>query len=117
MVDATSLDTKHRERDERLRSADFFNVAAHPDVTYVVHGGEIDADSRPSVAGDLEVAGTTRPLVLTAHIEELSGSSAVLSAEVTIDRSTFGLSWNRLGMIRGPATVTVTASFVREGGE
>jgi polyisoprenoid-binding protein YceI len=115
-VAAATLSTKNARRDEHLRSDDFFKVAAHPDITYVVHGGEIDADSRLSVSGDITVAGVTRPLVMTAHIDDISASSAMLSAEVTFDRAAFDMRWNRLGMITGPAHVEVAAAFIRQSG-
>jgi polyisoprenoid-binding protein YceI len=114
VIGADSVETGNKRRDEHLRSADFFDAAAHPDLTYVVHGGEIDDESRLSVAGDLQVAGITRPLAVTAHIRDVSASSALLSVELEIDRSTFGLHWNKMGMIRGLTTVDVVAAFARQ---
>src|ERR1700722_18600535 len=35
-IDATSLDTGHGKRDEHLRSADFFDVAGHPQITFTL---------------------------------------------------------------------------------
>jgi len=37
-VAARSVDTKNNKRDEHLRSADFFDVANHPDITFTVDG-------------------------------------------------------------------------------
>jgi polyisoprenoid-binding protein YceI len=115
-VPAATLNTKNAKRDEHLRSSDFLNVAAHPDITFVVHGGEIDADSRLSVSGEITVAGIARPLVVTAHIEEITDSSALLTASATFDRADFGMTWNQRGMITGRATVEVAAAFIRQDG-
>lgn len=45
VIDATSLTTKNRKRDEHLRSADFFDVEHHPTVTISLPTGSV-----PSVA-------------------------------------------------------------------
>jgi cyanate lyase len=37
-----------------------------------------------------------------------------VAAAVIIDRGRHGITWNKLGMITGQATVTVTACFTRE---
>jgi polyisoprenoid-binding protein YceI len=46
-LDARSLDTKNKKRDEHLRSADFFDADNHPSITFGVEG------VRPSGESDL----------------------------------------------------------------
>jgi polyisoprenoid-binding protein YceI len=113
-VDATTIDTKNRKRDTHLKSADFFDAEAHPTISYAVRSGEFLPDGTVVLNGELQVHGVTRPVELTARIDQESASSATLSAEVIIDRADFGLAWNRMGMINGKAALSVEAQFSRE---
>ena len=112
--DTRSLDTGHKQRDKHLRSADFFNAETHPqitvDITSVVRGGAVRAE----LTGTLTAAGITRPLRLTGAVTEESEQHITIAATGEFDRADFGMTWNRLGMVRGKATVTVVARFARE---
>ncbi len=112
-ISAASLDTKHRKRDEHLRSADFFNTDEHPQI--VVELTRIARQGGDSVTaeGTLTVAGRTQPLTLTARLTEDSDSAITLAADAEINRADFGLTWNRLGMLTGNAQISVVARFVR----
>jgi polyisoprenoid-binding protein YceI len=112
-VDAASVNTKHKGRDKHLRSADFFDVEHHPAITYTVRGGELGPEGAVTVHGSLEVAGQSRPLTVTGTLGDVSADATVLSAEVVIDRAEFGMTWNKMGMIKGPATLSITAAFTK----
>ena len=65
-VSATSIDTKNKKRDTRLRSADFFDSETYPDITFTV------SQAKPSgqgvtVSGGLTVRDQTRPGHLRRH--------------------------------------------------
>ena len=99
-IDATSIDTRNAKRDAHLRSADFFNTAKHPQITF--RSKRIKkARGKLQVHGQLTMNGQTRPLKLT--VAELSkpikgpfGKTRVgLSASGTIDRRKWGLKWNK----------------------
>jgi polyisoprenoid-binding protein YceI len=113
-VGAGSVDTKNSKRDIHLRSADFFNADAHPRITFAVKDARVDQAGGLAVSGDLEVAGQSRPLSLTAKVSEASADSATLTADLDVDRSDFGMTWNQMGMIKGPATVSIKARFTRQ---
>jgi polyisoprenoid-binding protein YceI len=113
-VGASSVDTKNAKRDKHLRSADFFSADKHPYIVFTARQAGPDQAGGLTVGGDLEVAGTTLPLSFTAKVSEASADSATLTAEVAVDRSGYGMTWNQMGMVKGPATVSVTAHFTRE---
>jgi polyisoprenoid-binding protein YceI len=113
-IPASSVDTAHAKRDTHLRSADFFNADAHPSITFAAMGARPAGTGELAVDGEVTAAGQTRPLALTARIVDVTPDSATLSAEVQIDRTDFGMTWNQLGMLRGRATLSVTARFSRQ---
>jgi polyisoprenoid-binding protein YceI len=110
-VAARSVDTKNKKRDEHLRSADFFDGANHPDITFTVDG------IRPGhggvrVTGSLAVRGRTRPVSFDAMISSADGETW-LDGEVQVNRADFGLTWNQMGMASMRNTITVHAVFTR----
>ena len=112
-VAAGSVDTKNKKRDAHLRSADFFDSDAHPDITFTVDG------IRPSgqditVSGALTVRDRTRPVAFQARAFTVGSREVRLEAEVRINRGDFGLTWNQLGMASMDNTITVHAVFTRQ---
>src|SRR6185312_13523246 len=93
MVATASIDTKNARRDTHLRSADFFDSAHKPDITFTADG------IRPSgqgvaVTGALTVRGRTRPLSFDAVASVRDDGEIWLDAEVHVNRADFGLTWN-----------------------
>jgi polyisoprenoid-binding protein YceI len=111
-VAARSIDTKNKKRDEHLRSADFFDVARTPDITFAVEQVTPSAEG-VTVSGALTVRDRTRPVSFAARV---SGDEAqvVLDGEIEVNRADFGLTWNQLGMASMNNTITVHAVFTRQ---
>ena len=70
-IDAASVDTgdherggRARSRDEHLRSADFFNVAEFPTMTFKSTNVKFSGDSPSEIEGQFTMLGVTRPLTL-----------------------------------------------------
>ncbi|MCH5672212.1 YceI family protein [Streptomyces gilvus] len=114
-LDAASLDTKNKKRDEHLRSADFFDVDHHPEITFAVRSAELRSGDTVEVTGQLTVRGISRPQTVTARLVGKDADALTLDAEFTVDRAEFSLGWNQMGMIRGLTTVNATLRFVRAG--
>jgi polyisoprenoid-binding protein YceI len=96
IVDAASIDTKNKKRDDHLRTADFFEVIKYPTIAFEVSRGRAMSSGKMEFEGTLTVHGQTRPLTLSADVNT-SGDSAILSTEVDIDRRSWGLSLSPYG--------------------
>ncbi len=105
-IDAASVDTGDHERnglprtrDEHLRTADFFNVAEFPNITFKSTGVKFSGDSLSEIDGQITILGVTKPLTLKlehwkcgAHPftkKLMCGGNAVGS----LKRSEFGLKY------------------------
>src|ERR1700733_15113023 len=112
-VAAGSIDTKMKKRDEHLRSADFFDVANTPDITFTAEQ-VTPSGAGVTVTGALTVRDRTRPVSFPARVAVLDGTQVELDGELRVNRTDFGLSWNQLGMVSVHTTVTVHAVFTRQ---
>jgi polyisoprenoid-binding protein YceI len=111
VIDAASMDTKNKKRDDHLRTADFFEVIQFPTITYEVTSGRVVSSGKLELEGTLTVHGQTKPLALSADVNT-SGDSAILSTEVDIDRRSWGLSLAPFGA-GFKNRVAVSATFRR----
>jgi polyisoprenoid-binding protein YceI len=112
-VAAGSVDTKNKKRDEHLRSADFFDAAKTPDITFAAQQVTPSAEG-VTVAGTLTVRDRTRPVSFAARVSGFDGAQVELDGEIQVNRSDFGLTWNQLGMASMNNTITVHAVFTKQ---
>jgi polyisoprenoid-binding protein YceI len=112
-VAAGSIDTKMKKRDEHLRSADFFDVANHPDITFAADQVTPSGEG-VTVTGALTVRGRTRPVSFAARVSGIDEAQVELDGEIKVNRTDFGLTWNQLGMSSVHNTITVHAVFTRQ---
>jgi polyisoprenoid-binding protein YceI len=68
-VKAASVDTNEPQRDDHLRSVDFFDAAQYPELRYESTSVERLDDETFRITGDLTLHGVTRELVLEAVFE------------------------------------------------
>lgn len=98
-IDAASIHTRNDERDEHLRSADFFDVAHHPEIAFVSRRAERVGDAL-DVTGELTIRGTTREVVLRVdeitaeHVDPWGQRRIGARARTSVRRSDFGITWN-----------------------
>lgn len=92
-IDTSSISTNNTERDNHLKSAEFFNAEAHPQITF-------ETDSlNDDVTGNLTINGVTKPVKLEVdfggiNVDPWGQTKAGFSFEGKINRSDFGLNWN-----------------------
>ena len=122
-IAVASIDTREPQRDAHLRSADFFDAEKFPQIRFKSTRIEGGGDSF-TIAGDLTIRGTTRPVVLDVTSEgrgkdPWGGNRAGFSATGRIKRSDFGLTWNQLLETGGVAVgdevkITLDVELVKE---
>jgi polyisoprenoid-binding protein YceI len=99
-IQATSIDTGNKNRDEHLRSADFFDVAKFPTITFKSVSIKERSKDLYDVTGDFTMHGVTRRITLPVQFLGFGpgpGGSQKAGFEIntTINRKDFGVVWNR----------------------
>lgn len=100
IVDASSISTKNDDRDNHLRSADFLDVEQYPKITFVSKSVTKAGNNEYNVTGDLTIHGVTKEETFKVTFEGISknpmsgAETAGFSAEGTVKRSNYGLTWN-----------------------
>jgi polyisoprenoid-binding protein YceI len=107
-----SLDTKNSKRDTHLRSADFFLSEKYPAITFSV-GTIVPASEGVTISGTLTVRDSSRPISFPATVALTGDNEMVLDATVQVDRSEFGLTWNKMGMVSMNNAITIHAVLTR----
>ena len=124
-IDVATINTHVADRDNHLLSADFFDAANHPKITFASRQVQVQDDGELRVTGDLTIRGTTRSVILTA--EPISQDSKdpygniKVGTSVTgkISRKDFGLVWNAILETGGVALgdevkITLDVQFIRK---
>ncbi len=109
-VNASSIDTRDSNRDNHLRSPDFFDVEKYPTVTFKSTKVEPIGGNEYNVTGDLTIRGVTKPVTFKAEYQGQGKNPygllvAGLSAKSKINRKDWGLTWN-VGLEAGGVLVS-----------
>lgn len=122
-IDVAAIDTRQAQRDEHLRSADFFDAARFPTITFTSRRVDGSPEKSFRLIGDLTIRGVTREIALEVEKQgegpdPWGGYRAGFSAKGTIDRRDFGLTWNQLLEAGGFAVgddikITIDAELTR----
>jgi polyisoprenoid-binding protein YceI len=100
-IDATSVDTREPDRDKHLKSADFFDVANHPSITFKSTKVESAGAGKLKVTGDLTIRGVTKTAVLEVTVPKPTIKDpwglqrTAVSGSTKINRQDFGVAWNK----------------------
>ena len=94
-IDLASIDTNNAQRDNHIRSGDFFEVAKHPTMTFTSTSVEPDGEEY-RVIGDLSLKGITKSVTLKVELNGIGpdaygGTRAGFSATTEISRKDFGV--------------------------
>jgi len=99
-ADVNSIFTDNEKRDDHLKSADFFDAANHPKMTFKSKSFTKVDDNEYKLVGDLTIRGITKEVTLDVDfkgtVEAFGGTRAGFVAETEINRFDYGLKWNNL---------------------
>jgi polyisoprenoid-binding protein YceI len=118
-----SISTDNERRDGHLKSADFFDAANFPALTFKSTKVTANGKDRYKVAGDLTMRGVTKPVVFDAEFlgagpvsvgGQSMGYKAGFTATTVVNRKDFGINWNKTlddGGVMVSDEVTLTLSL------
>jgi polyisoprenoid-binding protein YceI len=111
-VAAASIDTGVKKRDDHLRSADFFDAAKYPDITFSATSVKLSGENA-TVSGTLTVRDQARPVTVGGAVSASGTDEISLDAELPVNRSQYGMSFNQLGMMSLDNIITIHAVFTK----
>ena len=114
-IDVSSVNTGQKDRDNHLRTSDFFAIDEHPTIDFVSTSVHFDGDEA-TINGDLTMRGITKPATFTGEfggviVNGYGQTVAGASFTTKINRHDFGVSWNaaiEAGGVTLGDTVTIT---------
>ncbi len=123
-VYTASVNTNQEQRDNHLRSADFFDAERYPTMTFRSTKVELLDETHARVTGDLTIRDVTRPVVFDVEyggqIKDAYGKQrAAFDAETKISRKEFGLTYNPLlesggAVVGDEVRITLNIAAVRQ---
>jgi polyisoprenoid-binding protein YceI len=99
-VKAASIDTSNNDRDEHLRSKDFFDVQKFPTLTFTSTKVVAKDANTLEVTGNLTMHGVTKPVTfpvtLLGTVKTPKGEKAGFESNFKVDRKEYGITWNNV---------------------
>ncbi len=122
-IPADSIDTRDAKRDAHLKSADFFDVAKFPTITFKSTKVVAGKDGALSITGDLTMHGVTKPVTLDGEITKaitdpwgLTRRGVTLTGK--IDRKAWGITWGKVtdvgAVVGDEVKLDIQAEIVKE---
>jgi len=122
-AEVDSIDTKNNQRDGHLKSADFFDAAAYPGISFASTSAKKISDHELKVRGNLTMRGVKKEVVLdvvyNGNVVGFGGTEvAGFEIRTRLNRFDFGLKWNALtesgGVVVGnEVRIEILAEFNR----
>lgn len=99
-ADVNSISTNNEQRDGHLKSADFFDAANFPVLSFTSTSIEPKGDGALVLRGDMTIRGTTKSVALNVAyngtVKGFYGDVAGFEITGALNRQDFGLRWNAL---------------------
>jgi polyisoprenoid-binding protein YceI len=120
-LDVNLINTGVEERDTHLKSADFFDAAKYPTITFASTGVSKSSATSYAVVGNLTLHGVTKPVTLavalSAPFNHAGGIRRGIEATTSINRRDFGIAWDFPGegagiVVGDTIKITVDAELV-----
>jgi polyisoprenoid-binding protein YceI len=99
-IETGSIDTGIADRDNHLRSPDFFDAAKHPSITFKSTKVEKVSDTEYRVTGPLSIHGVSKvvtlPVTFDGEVKDPWGNvKGGFSTSTRLNRKDFGITWNK----------------------
>ena len=121
-ADVKSIDTNNDQRDEHLRSEDFFAAEKHPEMVFQAKNFNIDNDK---LQGELTIRDITKPVTLDVEfggvvVDPYGQTKAGLTVSGKISRKEFGLTWDAVTeagsvVVSYQVRLNAEVQFVKQG--
>ncbi len=97
-IDANSIFTGNKKRDDHLKSPDFFNVKQHGKLTFTSKSAKKTGDNTYEVTGEIGIKGVTQPFTTTvtktgAGVDPWGNTRVGFTANFKLDRRAFGINF------------------------
>jgi polyisoprenoid-binding protein YceI len=116
-IDAASINTRIDRRDNHLRSADFFDVANHPTITFVSKSVARTAPDAGTITGDLTVRGVTKQVAVPVKLVFYENGRGRFRGTLDINRKDFGIAYDsRMNPIEDKVEVQFNLSVAEKKG-
>ncbi|MDQ1741453.1 MAG: hypothetical protein QOE53_3105 [Pseudonocardiales bacterium] len=122
-VESISIRTPDQFR-QHVLSAEFFDAANHPEVTFTSNDLDLREDGTAKVAGELTIKGITRPVEATGTwiapaADAFGNARGHLNLEAVVDRTEFDMNWNMAlpsggNVLANDVTLTVELSLIEQ---
>jgi polyisoprenoid-binding protein YceI len=98
-ITAKSIDTRNAQRDEHLRSNDFFAMDEHPTITFASTGARQVGEGEFELTGDLTIKGVTKPVTVPftyegAATDPFGNLRVGFEGAVVVNRKDWNITWN-----------------------
>jgi polyisoprenoid-binding protein YceI len=113
-IQAATLDTNNAKRDEHLRSADFFDVDAHPTVAFELTGVKPGTNGRVALNGVLRIREQALAIEAPATVTLSGADRLILATNLDVDRDAAGVGWSKMGMIKGKAHLSAKVTLTKQ---
>ncbi|MFG2518333.1 YceI family protein [Streptomyces sp. NPDC048527] len=90
-IGADTFESGVARRDEHVRSADYLDVATHPEIVFRAEGVEVGSNG-PVLAGELTVLGVSRRVDVTVESVTVEGRRLSVVGSAVVDRYAFGMT-------------------------
>jgi len=124
LIDVSTINTREAKRDEHLKSADFFDAAKYPTITFKSKRLRPTTPGKFQLTGDLTLHGVTKTVVLSGEVTKTvkdpwGNTRFGATASGQINRQDFGLTWNKTmdsgGVVVGDeVTLTLDVELVQK---
>lgn len=118
-IDPASINTSEKDRDEHLRSDDFFDVKKYKKVTFLSEKADFSEDGKTiKVFGKLKIKDKELPVTLDVILNgeaEIEGTKKIaFTANAEINRKNWGINWNKT-LDKGGVAVSEEVKILIEG--